>query len=93
MPQACGYVSEVDSRLKLNTFILKNPPENKLSKAEKKCVGVGSGCLERTGGPSRRCRRVCAAPAECHAHLAPLPHSHAQGQEAGERADEGHGHS
>ena len=34
--QACGFVSEVDSRLKLNTFILKNPPENKLSKAEKK---------------------------------------------------------
>jgi translation initiation factor 5 len=34
--KACGFVSEVDARLKLNTFILKNPPENKLSKAEKK---------------------------------------------------------
>lgn len=34
--QACGFVSEVDARLKLNTFILKNPPDNKLSKAEKK---------------------------------------------------------
>lgn len=34
--KACGHVSEVDPRLRLNTFILKNPPENKLSKAEKK---------------------------------------------------------
>uniref|UniRef100_A0A1D2A8X2 W2 domain-containing protein n=1 Tax=Auxenochlorella protothecoides TaxID=3075 RepID=A0A1D2A8X2_AUXPR len=34
--KACGFVSEVDARLKLNTFILKNPPDNKLSKAEKK---------------------------------------------------------
>lgn len=34
--KACGFVSEVDPRLRLNTFIVKNPPENKLSKAEKK---------------------------------------------------------
>jgi translation initiation factor 5 len=34
--KACGAISEVDARLKLNTFIIKNPPENKLSKAEKK---------------------------------------------------------
>ena len=34
--KACGFVSEVDPRLKLNTFIVKNPPEEKLSKGEKK---------------------------------------------------------
>jgi translation initiation factor 5 len=34
--KACGFVSDVDARLKLNTFIIKNPPDNKLSKAEKK---------------------------------------------------------
>jgi translation initiation factor 5 len=34
--KACGYVSEVDMRHKVNTFILKNPPENKLSKEEKR---------------------------------------------------------
>lgn len=34
--KACGFVSQVDPGLKLNTFIIKNPPENKLSKAEKK---------------------------------------------------------
>jgi translation initiation factor 5 len=36
--KACGAVSEVDPRHKLNTFILKNPPENKMSKEEKRCV-------------------------------------------------------
>jgi hypothetical protein len=40
--KACGFVSDVDAGLKLNTFILKNPPDNKLSKEEKKCVrGIG----------------------------------------------------
>lgn len=34
--KACGFVSTVDPIYKLNTFIIKNPPENKLSKAEKK---------------------------------------------------------
>ncbi len=34
--KACGFVSEVDARLRLCAFIVKNPPENKLSKAEKK---------------------------------------------------------
>jgi translation initiation factor 5 len=29
-------VSDVDMRHKVNTFILKNPPENKLSKEEKR---------------------------------------------------------
>lgn len=38
--KACGFVSDVDMRHKLNTFILKNPPENKLSKEEKRCANV-----------------------------------------------------
>jgi translation initiation factor 5 len=29
-------VSDVDMRHKVNTFILKNPPENKLSKEERR---------------------------------------------------------
>ena len=36
--KACGSVSDVDMRHRLNTYILKNPPEEKVSKAEKKCV-------------------------------------------------------
>ena len=36
--QACGNKSDVDMRHKLNTFILKNPPEEKVSKAEKRCA-------------------------------------------------------
>ena len=36
--KACGAVSDVDARHKLNTYILKNPPEDKVSKAEKKCA-------------------------------------------------------
>ena len=35
--KACGFVSDVDMRHRLNTYILKNPPEEKVSKAEKKC--------------------------------------------------------
>ncbi|CAK0738548.1 hypothetical protein CVIRNUC_001058 [Coccomyxa viridis] len=34
--KACGSVSDVDMRHRLNTYILKNPPEEKVSKAEKK---------------------------------------------------------
>lgn len=34
--KACGHTSDVDMRHKLNTFILKNPPEDKVSKAEKR---------------------------------------------------------
>lgn len=34
--KACGHTSTVDMRDKLTTFIVKNPPENKLSKAEAK---------------------------------------------------------
>jgi translation initiation factor 5 len=34
--KACGFLSDVDMRHKVNTFILKNPPENKLSKEEKR---------------------------------------------------------
>ncbi|QDZ24987.1 translation initiation factor IF2/IF5 [Chloropicon primus] len=30
--KACGHVSEVDPRHKLNTFIIKNPPKNKSTK-------------------------------------------------------------
>lgn len=36
--KACGAVSDVDMRHRVNTFILKNPPENKLSKEEKRYV-------------------------------------------------------
>ncbi len=38
--KACGFVSDVDMRHKVNTFILKNPPENKLSKEEKRCADL-----------------------------------------------------
>lgn len=34
--KACGHVSMVDMKHKMNNYILKNPPENKLSKEEKK---------------------------------------------------------
>nr|ADI46929.1 EIF5Bbm [Volvox carteri f. nagariensis] len=34
--KACGFISDVDPRHKLNTFILKNPPDNKLKKEEQK---------------------------------------------------------
>ncbi|KAL6179772.1 hypothetical protein ACLB2K_046443 [Fragaria x ananassa] len=35
---ACGFVSDVDMRDKLTTFILKNPPEQKKSAKEKKAL-------------------------------------------------------
>ncbi|KAF5838715.1 eukaryotic initiation factor [Dunaliella salina] len=34
--RACGFVSEVDPRSRLNSFVVKNPPEVKISKEEKK---------------------------------------------------------
>lgn len=34
--QACGASSDVDMRHRLNTYIIKNPPEDKISKAEKR---------------------------------------------------------
>jgi len=33
--KACGFVSKVDPRHKLNTYIIKNPPKAKASKSEK----------------------------------------------------------
>jgi hypothetical protein len=36
VPLPLVQVSDVDMRHKVNTFILKNPPENKLSKEEKR---------------------------------------------------------
>jgi hypothetical protein len=42
--KACGFVSGVDMRHKVNTFMLRNPPECKMTKEEKKWVaGVGAG--------------------------------------------------
>ena len=38
MLQACGATSDVDMRHRLNTYIIKNPPEDKISKAEKRCA-------------------------------------------------------
>jgi translation initiation factor 5 len=34
--KACGATSDVDMRHRLNTYIIKNPPEDKISKAEKR---------------------------------------------------------
>ncbi|GAX73568.1 hypothetical protein CEUSTIGMA_g1019.t1 [Chlamydomonas eustigma] len=34
--KACGFVSDVDPRHKLNSYIIKNPPEEKMSKEEKR---------------------------------------------------------
>ena len=34
--KACGHTSDVDMRHKLNTYIVKNPPDDTSSKAEKK---------------------------------------------------------
>lgn len=38
MCKACGNKSDVDMRHRLNVYILKNPPEEKVSKAEKRCA-------------------------------------------------------
>jgi len=38
LPTPHLQVSDVDMRHKLNTFIVKNPPENKLSKEERRCA-------------------------------------------------------
>ncbi|CAJ2651807.1 unnamed protein product [Trifolium pratense] len=35
---ACGFVSDVDMRDKLTTFIIKNPPETKKSSKDKKAM-------------------------------------------------------
>jgi hypothetical protein len=51
--KACGFVSGVDMRHKVNTFILRNPPENKMTKEEKKWVaqlGGEGGGGQRGGG-------------------------------------------
>lgn len=45
----CSFVSDVDMRHKVNTFILKNPPENKLSKEERRSV------LQFTAQPAACC--------------------------------------
>lgn len=58
--QACGAVSDVDMRHRLNTYIIKNPPEDKISKAEKRCVGrmslhdvrAASACMQHTSQSS-----------------------------------------
>lgn len=48
--KACGAVSDVDMRHKLNTFIVKNPPEEKLSKAEKKLQRMEKERLKEASG-------------------------------------------
>ena len=53
--KACGAVSEVDPRHKLNGFILKNPPENKLSKEEKRCVCGGRSGWNNLSREEKRC--------------------------------------
>ncbi|KAK9821544.1 hypothetical protein WJX74_010008 [Apatococcus lobatus] len=48
--KACGASSEVDMRHRLNTFILKNPPEEKISKAEKKLKKAEKERLKEASG-------------------------------------------
>lgn len=48
--KACGAVSDVDMRHKLNTYILKNPPEDKVSKAEKKLKKMEKERLQDAAG-------------------------------------------
>ncbi|RMZ52936.1 hypothetical protein APUTEX25_001055 [Auxenochlorella protothecoides] len=59
--KACGFVSEVDARLKLNTFILKNPPDNKLSKAEKKSKKEEADASANGDGPEGNLEAEMAA--------------------------------
>lgn len=47
--KACGAVSAVDPRHKLNTYILKNPPEPKMSKSEKKALKKLAEAVGETG--------------------------------------------
>lgn len=77
--KACGHTSDVDMREKLTTFMLKNPPENKLSKSEEK---VKKAERERTRAAEKEARRAekaeakekrkkdrkCGAPRSVHAH-------------------------
>ncbi|KAK9830541.1 hypothetical protein WJX72_012368 [[Myrmecia] bisecta] len=48
--KACGATSTVDMRHKLNTYILKNPPEEKVSKAEKKLKKLEKERLKEAAG-------------------------------------------
>jgi translation initiation factor 5 len=48
--KACGAISDVDMRHKLNTFILKNPPEEKISKAEKRLRKMEKERLKEAAG-------------------------------------------
>ncbi|KAK9867369.1 hypothetical protein WJX84_001792 [Apatococcus fuscideae] len=48
--KACGGTSEVDMRHRLNTFIIKNPPEEKISKAEKKLKKAEKERLKEASG-------------------------------------------
>ena len=52
MCKACGNKSDVDMRHRLNVYILKNPPEEKVSKAEKRCGArvQGLGCRRYARG-------------------------------------------
>ncbi len=62
--KACGFVSDIDPRHKLNTFILKNPPENKMSKEEKKCVRASVRPLASAGSPGGRAQSAALLPPE-----------------------------
>ena len=48
--KACGAVSDVDARHKLNTYIINHPPEEVLSKAEKKLKKLEAERLQQEGG-------------------------------------------
>ena len=59
--KACGHTSDVDMREKLTTFMLKNPPENKLSKSEEK---VKKAERERTRAAEKEARKAEKAEAK-----------------------------